>query len=43
MNAKEYENLMEKTHLYYVEKTKESEAIVGHKVMFESIIETMNK
>lgn len=43
MNAKEYENLMEKTHLYYVEKKKESEAIVGHKAMFESIIKTMIK
>ncbi|MDY4561190.1 MAG: glycosyltransferase family 4 protein [Peptostreptococcus porci] len=43
MNAKEYENLMEKTHLYYVEKKKESEAILGHKAMFESIIKTMIK
>lgn len=42
MGSEEYNILMEDTYSYYVNKTKNSEAVIGHKNMFKTIIEEYN-
>lgn len=38
MDTKEYKEFMKKTNTYYVDKIKESDAVLGHKKMFATII-----